>query len=558
MTDEGDSPEEGTASEEPQQSAAARSSRKRARDERDRSFERIEKVLYWVRRTRAAKLAPDRFLTPIDYLINLNMQYRDHRRALAGFRWGEEDECTVPPTDHVRIPSLFLVELFPPSVKENLDRAIKQNRWDTKKLRMYGRHYMPTPDEARSGDSWPWWNLGEVVRRGSNVTVGDAVRRKMPKAFDRVELKALQIGQGLTAVMAKFDLNYAAISRLDEAWHRDYQPEMYWGKRGGEWPRPLSPDFVAFRRVQEERGRLHHAARQWFSAKWPGFFATNGQPQPLLDIVLLDEISAYPETRPARGIDGAVRALGLPHTVYVQRSTKLPAMIIGERDTRSDSDMEDRRTWAIWGNRTEVLDGLAETLASHGLGHGDSSIAHYVQDAIEDYFLRLSISEMLEVCRGRYASMRDAARRHGQLDRLRASLLTLSIDMSSIDRDIRAYNARGWQRDYAQFFFEDAPFLVAERDEHGSESRRSINMNEHLLNKEMGMLETLRAADNDYRGILTAAASLTSSLQSIRLAKMAIWVAISSLGVAAVTLLITDISKHSLFGNVAHWLGLLH
>jgi hypothetical protein len=39
---------------------------------------------------------------------------------------------------------------------------------------------------------------------------------------------------------------------------------------------------------------------------------------------------------------------------------------------------------------------------------------------------------------------------------------------------------------------------------------------------------------------------------------MAIWVAISSLGIAAVTLLIADISKHSLLVIVAHWLGLLH
>jgi hypothetical protein len=163
MTGAGDSREEGTAGEEPQQSAAARSSRKPAPDKRDRHFEGIEKVLYWVRRARAAKLAPDRFLTPLDYLINLNMQYRSHRRALAGFRWGDEDECTVPPTDHVRIPSLFVVEFFTPSVEGNLDRAIKRNRWDTKRLRMYGRHYMPTLDEARSGDGWPWWNLGEVV-----------------------------------------------------------------------------------------------------------------------------------------------------------------------------------------------------------------------------------------------------------------------------------------------------------------------------------------------------------------------------------------------------------
>jgi hypothetical protein len=127
---------------------------------------------------------------------------------------------------------------------------------------------------------------------------------------------------------------------------------------------PPGPDFVAFRRVQEERGRLHDAARQWFSAKCPGFFATNGQPQPLLDIVLLDEISAYPETRSARGVDGAVRALGLPHTVYVQRSTRFPEMTLGERQIRSDSDMEDRRTWALWGNRSEIVDGLARTLTS--------------------------------------------------------------------------------------------------------------------------------------------------------------------------------------------------
>lgn len=233
-------------------------------------------------------------------------------------------------------------------------------------------------------------------------------------------------------------------------------------------------------------------------------------------------------------------------------------MTLGERDIRSDSDMDDRRTWAIWGNRTEILDGLAETLTSHGLSHGDSSIAHYAQDAIEDYYLRLSISEMLEVCQGRYASMRDAARQHGQLEVLRASLLSLSIDMSSIDRDIRAYNARGWKRDYARFFFEDSPYLVAEHDADGGEPRESINMNEQLLDEQMRMLEALRAADNDYRGILTAAASLTSSLRSIRMTRTAIWVATGSLGIGAVTLLITDISKHSIFSVVAEWLGLPH
>lgn len=106
--------------------------------------------------------------------------------------------------------------------------------------------------------------------------------------------------------------------------------------------------------------------------------------------------------------------------------------------------------------------------------------------------------------------------------------------------------------------FEDAPFLVAEHNEHGSESIEPINLNERLLTEQMRMLETLRAADNDYRGILTAAASLTSSIKSVGMARTAIWVAMGSLAVAAVTLLITDISKDSLFRIVAEWLGLLH
>lgn len=561
MTDGSDLPEgrdDGAGDDGLGESAESRSSRKSGRRERDLFFERVERVLYWVRRTRAAKWLPDRFLTPLDYLIHVNMQYRSHREALAGFRWSDEDECTVPPNDHVGIPSLFIVELFTPSVKRNLDRATKRNRWDTKQLRMFGRHYMPTLDEARSGVRWSWWSLGEVVRRGSDAFVGDAVRRRMPKEFDRVELKALQIGQGITAVMAKFDLNDAAVSRLDDAWHRVYQPEMYWGKRGREWPRPLMPDFVAYRRVQGERGHLHDAARQWFSARMPGFFATHDQPQPLLDVVLFDEISAYPTTRPPRGIEGAIRALGLPHTVYVQRSTKFPAMTYGERETGSDSEIEGRRTWALWGNRSEIGHGLESTLTAYGLDQDDSSIAHYVQRAIEDYFLRLSISEMLQVCDAQYASMRDAAHQHGRLERLRASLLTLSIDMSSIDRDIRAYNERGWRHDHAQFFFEDSPYLVAEHAKHGAGQNRSINLNERLLTDQTRMLEALRAADNDYRGILTAAASLTASLRSIRMAQAAIWFAIISVGVAAVTLLITDISHHSLFTLIAEWLGARH
>lgn len=167
MTDAGDSPDDAEADNEPAE-----------RVERDRSFQQVRKFLSWARRTRIARRLPDRFLKPVDYLVNVIIQYQDHRNMLSGFRRSDWDEFTVSPTDHVRIPALFIVELFPPSVIRNLERANKRNRWASKQSRWIPG-YMPKLDEARSGDAWSWWNLGEVARRGSGVTVGDATQGKM-------------------------------------------------------------------------------------------------------------------------------------------------------------------------------------------------------------------------------------------------------------------------------------------------------------------------------------------------------------------------------------------
>lgn len=60
-------------------------------------------------------------------------------------------------------------------------------------------------------------------------------------------------------------------------------------------------------------------------------------------------------------------------------------MTFGERQIRSDSDMEDRRTWALWGNRSEIVDGVATTLTSHGYGQSEAQLRTTFQEAIEDY-----------------------------------------------------------------------------------------------------------------------------------------------------------------------------
>jgi hypothetical protein len=73
-----------------------------------------------------------------------------------------------------------------------------------------------------------------------------------------------------------------------------------------------------------------------------------------------------------------------------------------------------------------------------------------------------------------------------------------------------------WRYDDAKFFLQDSPWMLTDLQEHGIQSEDPLNLNETMASDQTKMLESLTAADRDYREILTAAASLISSLQSLR------------------------------------------
>jgi ribosomal protein L3 len=54
----------------------------------------------------------------------------------------------------------------------------------------------------------------------------DAKIEQLPESFTAVELMAVQIGAGLTGVVARFNVASAASSSLDEVWHSDHEPRL--------------------------------------------------------------------------------------------------------------------------------------------------------------------------------------------------------------------------------------------------------------------------------------------------------------------------------------------
>lgn len=517
-------------------------------------FHPVHKLLEWFRWSAFGRRLPSLIKKPIDYLQHVISIYDSYRRMLAGEHPFERDPFIVRPGINVSMPAILLIELFPPSDIESLRRTLKKNDWKSTRIKQWP-DLGPALDEARSGQGLGWWRLGSVSRRNSRRYLDGSIGR-LPRNFDSVEFKAFQIGEGLTAVMARIDLTSAGAAKLDQAWHRLYLPEIDWGKWGGIWPQARTSEWPAYRETRRAHAALHRQARNWLGKQLPGAFASAGHPQPLLDILLLDGIDSTLEEAPSRSTSKILRALGISSDVMVERSKQFPAMVLSSADDLFEATPTDRSTWSLWGGRRLVYEALSDVFESYGSKASDAAAVHWVERAFESYFIRLSITELLTLFQIEYAAIRDSARRdHARyrmkhLKKLRRNLVTFSLNLSSIDRDVRAYNDRiPWRLDHAHFYLDDAPW-AADR----GASFEPVNLNKRQVDVQAEKLKELAVADRDYREILTSAASLTSSMQSLRAGTVAISIALASLVVAAMTLLVTEAPEHSQFDVLADWI----
>lgn len=220
----------------------------------------------------------------INYLIPFNEHHRD-------FVWPRDNwmhSVRVPADEHVNVAGIWAVELFPPAELPALERAIAKNGWD--KRRPLGGPQddnRATLTRARSGTGTTWWRLASLIRKGSSWWVVDGIRTDLPEVFETVQLRAIQVGEGLTAVVADFHLGDKAAKSLDEVWHTEHEPFM----RFPRGRRPLSYDrhWGTFWKVQSARAELHNEARRWLAQRLPGYFGRRREPHPLLDLLLLDK-----------------------------------------------------------------------------------------------------------------------------------------------------------------------------------------------------------------------------------------------------------------------------
>lgn len=395
---------------------------------------------------------------------------------------------------------------------------------------------------SRSGQGWTWWRLAEITDIDSEYWFPDGTRERLPPQFDAVELTAVQVGSGLTAVVGFFHLTSEGSREVDVVWHRSHEPHLL---RGKGRPKALSRMWAGLRNTQLARRAHHDAARKWLAKRCPGFFSANGEPQPLMDLLLLEQYDPMPSDPRERSLSDALRAIGLTeHTVRHRTSPQLPRMLLSQAEPVLCPDLGER-TWALWGQREAIA--AADKHLNHYGSDVDQAIARRAHDSMRNLLTLLSVSYLQDIVEERHAVMRDSARtRHGKfkardLRQLRTSFLTLSLDLTSMARDVEEFWGRKWRdADDAQFVSSLAPWIIREDVKRGSKSPSPIRMNDELRESQEKRFSQLIESDRDYRDILSTVASLGASIDTFKISRVAIWITFVSLIVALAAILMAE------------------
>lgn len=499
-------------------------------------------VLQGLQRSRLYGFAPARWQSAVRNGYNTLYQTHYVRELRRNPRERQWDQIHVPEGESVSLPGVWITEYFTASSVQRLYRKIRTSGWDEPRFQGFDLGGVTTSVlSSRSGGGRTWWRMATLVpRRPGQVDSFEVFRTHLPLGVHDVELIGVSIGKGITAVVAGFRLTPEVSDTLNavlNAPHRAQVIRRPGVKAIGQGPRP-----VLHYKLQRARARIHRRLRRWMRRALPGAFARAGDLQPLVDLMFFTVAAPDVDSHDVKQKENdALRGMGVsepfPYRTY---SDDLPGLALDSEQRREWAPEISDNVWALWGNRSAV-----PNLAKYTGGPSVLGAAFRVGHQSTDFFARSGLTALLRLLRSQASAAHDNARKlHGgtssrDLKRLRERTLTTSLDLATLEADVRAYNGRRW-RDREPAFVMDLDHSLRQREKERDRPQfKPIDVNAEDRRSQRKMARELVEFDAYYREVLSTVASLGTSLDSRRVQRLAVWVSLASLGVAMVTLWVT-------------------
>lgn len=498
------------------------------------------RFLLWAGSGKKADILPKRLSKLIWKKINDLIPYNEYERYSASSLGSKLCDFSVPDKTHVNTLGLWVIELFPPSYLDKLSRSMKSHNWHEREAReLEGRSNEEKVRAARAKNTSAWWRLGSVASPNFHGIIPDAVKEDIPKEFSYIDLKAIQVGSGLTAVIAFFCPSPEGKIVLDKEWHTAHEPILV--RKKGKRPKAYDRAWSSMLATQQRRAETQNLARTWMAQHCPGFFSDADKSQPVIDMLLFDQPHAT-DTNHILNKRNAYRALGLDGIEYVV-SNEMPGCAFIPSSEEVRGGLHDCA--ALAADRAIAIDDVVDKLKIYGR-EPEQSLSHYYEDKIGYFLLISSINSYSEKAFEKNAARRDAAiEKFGKykisgLEKLRKTLLSESFDVAEIQSCYELPWSELWRSWYGTELYArfDDGFI------------NTYDYAAHLHKQTKANMEHLCREDAIYRDILSTASSLGSSSFSLRLSKTALLVSLVSLLVAILALLLTDISNNNLLSFI--------
>lgn len=266
-----------------------------------------------------------------------------------------------------------------------------------------------------------------------------------------------------------------------------------------------------------------------------GFFAQSGEMQPLMDLLIVEQYNPTDGRRPDIGEDDRLRALGLSMLGTVLVSPRVPEFVLTPTELDICPTLRTSRSWALWGNRTTAAAARPHLSMYNGDSDTPEALGHGADREARDVLLALSITELVEIMQGRYTTVRDTARKQHDsfsscdLQSLRRQLLTLSIDLASLEDDVPSSSL---EDDVPSWWERRGPRIPTFVYRYVDGDEILGDLTEHLRSQQSDDLTRLSKADHTIRDILGTVAALGSARDTRWVSRAALAVAGEVLAVA--------------------------
>jgi hypothetical protein len=513
----------------------------------------------WLHRSWRRRILPRRVRHWTYLGMNYLIQFNEHERKKV--RDVFELHGQILDSEQVSIPSLWVVELYPPSQVASLNRSIESHSWDKEWVWLLGREENRDYLQAsRANTGSTWWDVADIVddKKKPEVHSSAPTRADLPASFKAVRIRGVHVGPGLTALVATFDLVDSVAEQVNAALHKDYDPELVCGSG---MPRSEGRAWVRYRKTQQSRKLVHDEARQWIRDECPGFFAAHSLPPVLIDLVMTDLSNPFSNEERSIEQDETLRSLGIVDFGHLIVSEQLGGLVLNKVSSTLCPNLFAKGTWSLWGNRDDVLKKIGDDSLSLQGSNAIRAVGHHVGNSGFEFFVMLALDQMIYTLESIYAEARDqVATRQARfsskgIEILRNTLLSLSLDVGNIDQGVRDF--------YTRPYYAFPAFMVTspERVKDGPCVQGYLAKDQQdysciLMERGKSRLKDLVAMDKNYRDIVSTLAALGAASDTRRVGRIAIVVAGFSLLVALVTLLVGSIKPDSLIFDLVHWLDL--